>query len=59
MAPYGALGLGYGWSDAFTLEARMLAGWVTVPVVGEAPGGREFGLKGFFSAIQLGLALSL
>jgi hypothetical protein len=59
MAPYGALGLGYGWSDAFTLEARMLGGWVTVPVVGETPGGREFGLKGFFSAFQLGLALSL
>jgi hypothetical protein len=58
MAPYGALGLGYGLTAAFSIEARVLAGWVTLPVVGEVPGGREFGLKGFFGAVQAGAALS-
>jgi hypothetical protein len=59
MAPYGACGLGYGVTGAFSIGARLLAGWVTLPVVGEVPGGREFGLKGFFGAVQLGAAVAL
>jgi hypothetical protein len=58
MAPFGSLGLGYGLTPSFSIESRLMAGWVTLPVVGEAPGGREFGVRGMFSAAQAGAALS-
>jgi hypothetical protein len=58
MAPFGSLGLGYGLTNALSIETRFIVGWVTLPVVGEAPGGREFGLQAWLSVIQVGAALS-
>jgi hypothetical protein len=59
MAPYGFGQLALALSDAVRVDARVLAGWVTASVVGEVGGGDDVNLAGFWSGVQVGVALSL
>ncbi len=58
-APYGFAALAVGITGALRLDARLQAGWVASPVVGEVSSGGDIQLKGLWTSGQIGLALGL
>ena len=59
MAPYGFGQLVLPMGSSLRLDARVLAGWVVAPVVGEIDGGGDVNLAGFWTSVQIGLTVAL
>jgi hypothetical protein len=58
-SPYALVDFGLSPSDAVTFSLRGQAGWVGIPVVGYVDRGREVDLKGLWTSLQIGMALTL
>jgi hypothetical protein len=58
-APYGFAALAVAITRALRLDARLQAGWVASPVVGEVSRGGDVQLRGLWTSVQMGWALGL
>jgi hypothetical protein len=58
-SPYALVDLGLALTDVFSIDVRGQVGWTGIAVVGQVEGGKEVDLKGFWTSVQIGLALTL